>query len=86
MQTDNNSNKTLLEDLLAKASKQWGVAPEEIQKAMDKIAFHESKGVVDAIQKSDKNKTSYGYSGKPTEVKDRSSWIKKKVNKNKKGD
>ena len=37
-------------------------------------------------KKSDKNKTSYGYSGKPTEVKDRSSWIKKKVNKNKKGD
>ena len=60
MQTDNNSNKTLLEDLLAKASKQWGVAPEEIQKAMDKIAFHESKGVVDAIQKSDKNKTGIG--------------------------
>ena len=56
----NLPKKTLLEDLLAKASKQWGVAPEEIQKAMDKIAFHESKGVVDAIQKSDKNKTGIG--------------------------
>ncbi len=37
-------------------------------------------------KKSDKNKTSYGYSGKPTEVKNRSSWIKKKVKKNKKGE
>ena len=29
-------------------------------------------------KKSDKTNTSYGYSGKPTEVKNRSSWIKKK--------
>ena len=29
-------------------------------------------------KKSDKTNTSYGYSGKPTKVKNRSSWIKKK--------
>ena len=37
-------------------------------------------------KKSDKNNSSYGYSGKPRDVKNRSSWLTKKVKKNKKGD
>ena len=37
-------------------------------------------------KKSDKDNSSYGYSGKPRDVKNRSSWLTKKVKKNKKGD
>ena len=35
---------------------------------------------------TDKDNSSYGYSGKPRDVKNRSSWLTKKVKKNKKGD
>jgi hypothetical protein len=36
--------------LLAKASEQWELDPSQIEDYMDRIAFHESKGDVDAIQ------------------------------------
>ena len=55
-----NDSETMLDSLLRTASDGWGISQEEIDDAMDRIAYHESKGVVDAMQISDKSDTGYG--------------------------
>lgn len=59
MQTNNNTN-TLLDSLLFTAENKWGIDREQIIENMNKIAFHESKGVADAIQQSDKTESGIG--------------------------
>lgn len=59
MQT-NNDSETLLDSLLFTAENKWGIDKEQIMENMNKIAFHESKGVSDAIQQSDKTESGIG--------------------------
>ena len=56
----NNTSQSLLDSLLFTAEQNWGIDSEEIQEAMNKIAFHESKGNPSAIQQSDKTTTGIG--------------------------
>ena len=50
----NNDSNTILDSLLRTASNNWNIDQKDIIENMNKIAFHESKGISDAIQKSDK--------------------------------
>lgn len=51
---------TILDSLLFTSSNNWQMDEEQILENMDKIAFHESKGIVDAIQQSNKTKSGIG--------------------------
>ena len=55
-----NDSKALLDSLLFSASERWGMDKSQIMDNMNKIAFHESKNISDAIQKSDKTKSGIG--------------------------
>ena len=55
-----NDSKALLDSLLFSASERWGMNKSQIMDNMNKIAFHESKNISDAIQKSDKTKSGIG--------------------------
>ena len=59
METNNDSD-TLLDSLLFTAENKWGIDKEQIMENMNKIAFHESKGISDAIQQSNKTKSGIG--------------------------
>jgi hypothetical protein len=56
----NNDSNTILDSLLRTASNNWNISQEDIIENMNKIAFHESKGIADAIQKSDKTESGIG--------------------------
>ena len=51
---------TILDSLLFTASNNWGISSNQIIENMNKIAFHESKGIVDAVQQSNKTKSGIG--------------------------
>ena len=46
-----NDSQSLLDSLLFTAKNNWGISQEEILESMNKISFHESKNVADALQK-----------------------------------
>ena len=46
-----NDSQSLLDSLLFTAENKWGIDKEQILENMNKIAFHESKNVVNAVQK-----------------------------------
>ena len=56
----NNDSETLLDSLLFTAENKWNIDRDQIMENMNKIAFHESKGVSDAIQQSDKTESGIG--------------------------
>jgi len=56
----NNDTNTLLDSLLFTAANKWEMTEDQIMENMNKIAFHESKGVSDAIQQSDKTESGIG--------------------------
>jgi len=59
----NPTQASLLEGLLMTASKNWGGGEDitaQIMENMNKIAFHESKGITDKMQISDKTESGYG--------------------------
>jgi hypothetical protein len=56
----NNDSDTLLDSLLFTAKNKWDIDEEQIMENMNKIAFHESKGVSNAIQQSDKTESGIG--------------------------
>ena len=56
----NNDSSTMLDTLLETASNKWQVDENFVNELIDKISFHESKGVVDAIQGNDVTKPGRG--------------------------
>jgi len=55
-----NDSKSILDSLLQTAQDGWGISEDQIMENMEKIAFHESKGIADAIQQSSKTKSGEG--------------------------
>lgn len=60
MPMSSNDSKSILDSLLRTAQDGWGISQDQIIENMEKIAFHESKGIADAIQQSDKTESGIG--------------------------
>ncbi len=60
MTMSSNDSKSILDSLLRTAQDGWGISQDQIMENMEKIAFHESKGIADAIQQSDKTESGIG--------------------------
>ena len=60
MSSETKDYPTILDSLLFTAENNWNMDEEQIIENMEKIAFHESKGHVDAIQQSDETESGIG--------------------------